>query len=65
MPIFRYEQLIVTAVGTFMIGIDLDYIISVSAYIQLREYRNIDVVGNFTASLYVDIRFGYGLARIL
>ena len=64
-PLARFQQIIVTAIGTFSIKIDLDYLLSISAKIVLEEYRNVIIGANFSAALAIDLTFSYGICYVL
>ena len=64
-PIFKYEQIIPTAIGTFVVGINLNYTLGATVEIVLREFRSVDIVLIFEAALVLDMRFGYGICYIL
>ena len=64
-PLGRCRQVIVTAIGSFLIKIDLDFILSITAKIVLEDYRSIIIGANFSAFLAIDLKFSYGLCYVL
>lgn len=63
-PLYDYTQLIPTAVGNFMITLGIDFNVGASLFINLREYRDIDVGSKLSATLTVSAEFSYGIPRV-
>ena len=64
-PIFRFSQIIPTAIGTFVVSLDLNYTLGATAMIELKDFRSVEASLVFEAALVLDLRFGYGIAFIL
>ena len=60
-----FKQAIPTAIGVFMMNINLDFFMALSGYLEIIDYRNLKASMKLEAFLDVRFEFSYGLSFIL